>query len=393
MSKTQSRIRILFAVGAMYGGGTERQIVGFLKHIDRARYEPMLYLIYRMGELLPEVPDDVPVFAFDNEPEKKRLWIPGLMHLRHVHNMAQVIRREKIDVVYDRTWHMSLVSGEAVRKTQTPRISVIVTDPVRDFPATAGRFRKIKFKRLKRSYHEASQLVAVSDGVKQTAADFYDLPHDSIRTSYNFLDLDRLKRLSVESKESPAPETVSLFQIVTAGRLHEQKGMIYLLQAIRQLVSEGFQQVRLDILGDGELAGSLKQFVKEESLQTHVEFHGFQKNPIPWFKRSHLFCLPSLFEGMPNSLLEAMAVGVPVLAADCPSGPREVLRDGEFGRLVPPADSLALKNAIADAIGQYSQWQALTKSAADYVQREFSPAAGLSRLEAIVSTIRNRPLA
>ena len=225
-AELDGRIRILFAVGAMYGGGTERQIIGLLKNIDRTKYAPMLYLIYRMGELLPEVPDDVPIVAFDETPEVDRLWIPGLMHLRHVNHMAKMIRLLKIDVVYDRTWHMSLVSGEATRKTKTPRISVIVTDPPQDFPATAGRFKWIKFRRLKRAYAETTQLVAVSDGVRESAARFYDLPIDSIVTSWNFLDIERLDQLSEAESGSPSTDVSKEFNIVTAGRLHEQKGMI-----------------------------------------------------------------------------------------------------------------------------------------------------------------------
>lgn len=382
------RIRILFAVGAMWGGGTERQIIGLLKHIDRTKYQPMLYLIYRTGELLPEVPDDVPVFAFDDTPDRKRLWIPGLMHLRHVHHMASCIQREKIDVVYDRTWHMSLVSGEATRKTRTPRISVIVTDPPRDFPATAGRFRKIKFKRLRRAYSEATQLVSVSGGVRDSAAKFYDLPAESIFTSYNFLDLNRLRQLELAATETPHADVTKEFRIVTAGRLHEQKGMEYLLRAIQQLVHiDGHQQIRLDILGEGVLEDELRNMVREFQLDAQVKFLGFQANPLPFFLRSHLFCLPSLFEGMPNSLLEAMACGVPVLSTDCPSGPREVTQQGKLGRLVPTEDSDALRQAIGESIANYTEWKQLTVAARAHIEQNFSPAAGLGRLDRIIAAV------
>jgi glycosyltransferase involved in cell wall biosynthesis len=385
-----TRIRLLFAVGAMWGGGTERQIIGLLKHIDRTRYRPLLYLIYRTGELLTEVPADVPVFAFDDTPDRKRLWIPGLMHLRHVNHMANCIRREQVDVVYDRTWHMSLVSGEATRKTGTPRISVIVTDPPRDFPATAGRFQRIKFKRLKRSYAEATQLVAVANGVRDSAAEFYGLPAEKIVTSYNFLDLDRLQRLAETAADSPAADITKEFRIVTAGRLHPQKGMTWLLQAVRDLVhTDGHRQIQLDILGDGVLRDELQALVRDWNLESNVTFHGFQSNPIPFFRRSHLFCLPSLFEGMPNSLLEAMASGVPVLSTDCPSGPREILQDGRFGHLVPPASSNDLRTAIADAIGNYEKWKELTNDALQRIEQQFSPAAGIKRLDRLIESVRS----
>jgi len=295
-----------------------------------------------------------------------------------------------VDVVYDRTWHMSLVSGEATRKTGTPRISVIVTDPPRDFPATAGRFKRIKFRRLRRSYAEATQLVAVSDGVRDSSAEFYGLPVDKIVTSYNFLDLARLEGLAESATDTPVADITKEFRIVTAGRLHEQKGMTYLLQAVRDLVNaDGRRQIQLDILGDGVLRNELEAMARDSNLESNVTFHGFQSNPIPFFRRSHLFCLPSLFEGMPNSLLEAMALGVPVLSTDCPSGPREILQDGKFGHLVPAASPAALRSAITDAIDRYETWKALTIPALQHIEQEFSPQAGISRLEELIESVRS----
>ena len=132
---------------------------------------------------------------------------------------------------------------------------------------------------------------------------------------------------------------------------------------------------------------SLREMVRELKLEDQIAFRGFQANPIPAFMRSHLFCLPSLFEGMPNSLLEAMACGVPVLSTDCPSGPREVTQQGRFGRLVPPADATALRKAIGQAINNYDEWAHLTIEARQHIEQHFSPAAGLGRLDRIIESV------
>ena len=120
----------------------------------------------------------------------------------------------------------------------------------------------------------------------------------------------------------------------------------------------GASQILLWIVGDGPLRDQLQTQVRGSALDNHVRFEGFQPNPLPYVRNAQLHCLPSLFEGMSNALAEAMACGTPVLASDCPSGPREMLCDGRLGRLIPPADSRALADAIQDAIMNYDTWSA-----------------------------------
>src|SRR5439155_13274103 len=132
----------------------------------------------------------------------------------------------------------------------------------------------------------------------------------------------------------------------------------YLLDAVRDLVHVGgVRQVHLTILGNGPLESELQAFINQHQLQPHVTLAGFRANPLAYFSHANLFCLSSLYEGMPNALVEAMVCRVPVLSTDCPSGPREVLCDGKYGRLVPPADARALADAIDDAIQSQEAWQ------------------------------------
>ena len=110
-----SKLRVLFVMGSLGCGGSERQLLEILKHLDRSRYEPLLYLIYRKGELLSEVPADVPVHAYwDRHTFPRPNW-PGRILLSQARDLAETIRRENVNLVYDRTSQMTLTSWLATR--------------------------------------------------------------------------------------------------------------------------------------------------------------------------------------------------------------------------------------------------------------------------------------
>ena len=120
----------------MSGGGSQRQLIGILQRLDRSRFIPYLYLVSPGGELLPEVPADVPVHVFAERCKSQAWWYPGQAHRARVRDLADVIRDEQIDVVYDRTYHMTLITAPAVRGSPAARISVIVADPQHDLRGT-----------------------------------------------------------------------------------------------------------------------------------------------------------------------------------------------------------------------------------------------------------------
>ena len=346
---TRSRIRVLLTIGSLHGGGSERQIVSVLNHLDRSRFEPFLYLVYKQGELLDLVPSDVKVLACDPGQLGGRVYLPGRIHRAVVRDLNRVIREHNIDVVYDRTFHMTLIAAAAVRRERTKRISVIVSDPRRDFEQTAGRFRFLKYHLLRRDYRTADRVVAVSEHVRQNAIDYYRLNADRVITLPNGIDLDHIDRQvdAVHRARSPFDKSEGRFHIVTAGRLSDEKGHAHLIEAIRLLVQKrNHKSVTLHVLGSGPLETQFREFVAAHALDGFVRLHGFQPNPIDWYSSADLFCLPSLYEGMPNALLEAMACRVPVLATDCPSGLAGLLDHGRLGRLVPPGDPASLANAI-----------------------------------------------
>lgn len=240
---------------------------------------------------------------------------------------------------------------------------------------------------LAKAYRQATRIVAVSEGIRQSTIRHFRLPPAQVTTTYNLLDLDRIARLTTEW----APNLdLHRFHIVTVGSLRPQKGLRHLLLALAELVNRRRKpQLLLWLLGQGPLETELRALVRSKGLDDNVRFEGYLQNPFAIIKQSHLYCLSSIYEGMPNALLEAMACGVPVLATDCPSGPSEVLERGRYGRWVPPAEPEALADAIDDAVHNYEAWSALASEARQHVEDTFSVHAGLARLETLLLTVHS----
>lgn len=385
---TSKRIRVAFSIGSLYGGGSERQLVQILEHLDRQRFEPFLYLVYKKGELLERVPADVPVTAFDVRTTEPRLYWPGRMHNRRVRDFGSFLRENAIDIAYDRTFHMTMIAGPATERAGVPRVSTVVTDPHRDFVRIAGGFKKLKWKLLRKAYLSATRVVSVSNGVGAATAGFYKLPHEKVQTIYNSLDLTRIDQSGENPFAGAAPD---LFHVVAAGRLHHQKGFDLLIKATAKLVRErGLERLCVHILGDGSEETSLRELIQSEGVEANVRLEGYHANAADWFRNAKLFVLSSRYEGMPNALMEAMACRIPVVSFDCPSGPAEILREGAMGALVPAEDVNGLAAAIGGVHDHYEPMKARAERARTYVESEFALPTGVRKLEELFESIVTR---
>jgi glycosyltransferase involved in cell wall biosynthesis len=132
--------------------------------------------------------------------------------------------------------------------------------------------------------------------------------------------------------------------ILAAGRLTAQKDFSTLMRAFA-LVRQG-HAARLLILGEGEERRALEALAEQLGLEKDTSLAGFVANPYPYMTRASIFVLSSCWEGLPGVLIEALYCGLPLVSTDCPSGPREILADGRYGRLIPVGDAKALARAI-----------------------------------------------
>ena len=108
--------RVLFMISSMRGGGSERQTLMLLKHLDRSQFSPHLYVMERTGDLLSQVPTDVPIHSFEDVRKEPVVYLPGGVMRQQIRHLKKLLSDESIDVIYDRTFHMTMIAGPASRK-------------------------------------------------------------------------------------------------------------------------------------------------------------------------------------------------------------------------------------------------------------------------------------
>ncbi|MDA1162193.1 MAG: glycosyltransferase [Planctomycetota bacterium] len=365
------RIRVLFAIGSLGGGGSERQIVNILRHIDRSKFEPWLYLVSRTGEFLRHVPDDVQVKSFDDTPPLTGWYLPGRIRRAQIDHFARMLSDERIDVVYDRTSHMTLIAAPACQRAGVPRLSTVVANPASDLSENFRRFRWLKTRLLQQAYRTAARVIANSDSLAQECRNFYRLGEDQVVAIPNGFDFDYISNRASEALSNNAVGSVG-FQIVTVGRLEDCKGFDVLFDAVNELVNvRGHINLAVTVAGAGAREQALKHLAAQHCLDQVIHFIGFLDNPYPLIKSADLFCLTSRYEGMPNVLVEAMSLGVPVLSTDCPHGPRDILLGGELGALVPPGSPILIADGIEQAMQRRSSNELRTAKAQASVLARF----------------------
>ena len=348
-------LRVLAMASSMSGGGSERQTALLLRHLDRRAFEPHLYLIRREGELLADIPGDVRIHADDDEVHAVRFRdrFPGGAHGARVERLTDLIREQSIDVVYDRTFHMTQLAGPAAAAVGVPRVATIVSPPHVNVPHLERRYRWIKRRMLRTAYRRAAGVVAVSDAAADSAAAYYGI--DRPRVVPNPVDAERIRRLAGVDDASVGPEAIDRrrsepFVFVIVGRLSPEKGTLDLLNALANHPPDVPCHFRF--IGDGcdrDAAEAIAADISNARPQLSFTFDGSSDNPYPAIRRADALILPSRFEGLPNAAMEAMTLGTPVVATRV-GGTPTLERDAPTIFWAEPEDPGSLATAIRQVI-------------------------------------------
>ena len=302
--------RVLLMVSSMRGGGSERQVLLLAKHLNRTRFQPHLFLTEAKGDFLSLVPGDIPIHAFDQCGPAEGLYYPGRQLRRQVRFLREVIEQNQIDVVYERTFGMTMLGLGAGGDHR--RVATIVSPPHLAVPLVESRFVALKKARLAKSYRTADAVVAVSQQAANSAESYYKLQPGSIKVIRNPIDREALLRDTTHAS-GPSNQTT----LVCVGRMTAEKGHADLVRALPQIL-ERWPATRaplhLRLIGDGPLRADIKAQIEALGVARQVELVGALPSAADEIKSADALVLPSRFEGMPNVALEAMALETPVIA-------------------------------------------------------------------------------
>lgn len=208
-----------------------------------------------------------------------------------------------------------------------------------------NRFQRIlRHRALRFTYRNVDTIIAVSRGVAHDIGVLAGISPDKIVTLNNPTIPDDYLEKAAAPIDHPWFHPGQPPVVVALGRLARIKDYPTLVRAFARVRQT--RTARLMILGVGKKHESLLQLASQLNIAEDFDLPGFVSNPFPYLSQAALFVLCSLREGSPNALIEALAVGTPVVATDCESGPSEILADGRFGRLVPVGDVPALAEAM-----------------------------------------------
>lgn len=349
--------QITFFIATYSSTGVPLSQIRLAKALHRRGYQVTFVIGYvPRGLVAPEI-EGIQVINL-NIPRTYKLLFPIISYLRKV----------RPDVVFTAEDHLNaivalatLLAGSKAKLSASSRITPYRVYSDRLF---SKKWVLKYFSIALRNRIDA--LVCVSqDMVKEYEAIFGSSKYQCI---YNVIsDADTLGRMS-ESVDDPWLNDSSIPVVISAGTLSRRKGFGDLILAMK-LVNQRIP-ARLMILGEGHLRADLEVLIQNEGLDDSVRLLGFQDNPLKYFSRSKVFVLSSYAEGLPNVLVEAMACGCTPVATDCPTGPREVLKGGEYGHLIPMRDPEAMAAAIQKALEQPMSTEQLREAVEPFTEEQ-----------------------
>lgn len=340
-------------------GGTSRVLVNLIRELDARGYRIDLLLASASGEFVSEIPTGVRVV------ELERSTAPGIGVLASVLPLRNYLREVRPDTLLSAKPHTNLVAVIARQLASVPTRTVISRHTM-----TSHQLRYLddaKHKLVvflsKYVYPYADAIVAVSDGVMADVSEVLGIPKDRFSVIHNPIVTPQLVEKSEGEIDHPWFRDDAPPVILSVGRLHPQKNYSMLIEAFAALPED---DARLMILGEGETRPELESLVSELGLEGEVALPGSTPNPYPYMREASVLALSSVTEALPSTLIEAMACGCPVVATRCSSGPVEILRDGEFGQLVPVNDVDAMAEALASTLRRPPESAKLRNRAMDF---------------------------
>ncbi|AJY46968.1 glycosyltransferase [Martelella endophytica] len=331
-------MRVAFVLNNLSGGGAERVAVNVANTMAGLGHDVSLVLNHRRGPYLSDVSANVRILSL------------GKRMLSALPSLARLLRRERFDAVLTVLDQPSI--GCLLLKPFIGRTRVIVVECNNPL-ASGGAVTGMAWKTIRRLrpylYPHADHIITKSEGIRAALVKHFNGKPVKITAIPNPVDTSRIDALAGEAVEHrwfAADRQIPV--VVAMGRLSVQKGFDRLLESFALVIET--TPARLVILGEGHERAALEELVRRKGLEKCVDLPGFVKNPYSYVAKADCFVLSSRWEGWPNALVEALACGTVAVSTDCESGPREILKGGEYGVLVPQNDREGLASGLLEAL-------------------------------------------
>jgi glycosyltransferase involved in cell wall biosynthesis len=324
-------INILHVISKLTVGGVENQLLMILKKYDKRKLYPLVCSLSDKGEIGKEIEDSGIEVIPLNKLKHRFDWtiVKEIYHL---------IKIRDIKIVRTHQYHANLYGRLAAWLAKVPCIVASIHNV---FTIDRKLHRRMINRFLARF---TDKVVAVSETIKRDILKYDGLRVDKVTVINNGIDTDRLLNMDGNVIRTEFNIFPDVPVIGTIGRLTFQKGQKYLIEAVSK-IKEKFPRIMLLIVGDGLIKDELQNYAKILGINEHVIFTGSRRDVPALLAAMDIFVFPSLWEGLPNALIEAMAASKTIIATDIPPI-REIFNTEKIGILIPARDS----NAIASSI-------------------------------------------
>lgn len=346
---TQPQPHIAFFIRNLTGGGAERVMLNLASSMAREGVRVDLVLIKAEGAYLQQVPKEVKIVDLNtSDLDKGRSFrLPtSFQSTSSLPKLVRYLRQERPAALLSATHYPNEIAILAKYLAWVP-MRVVVSEHT-TLSLEARRVEQVSSRiaplTARIFYPWADAIAAVSEGVAKDLSAIAGIPRDKMQVIYNPVITPELFEKANEAIEHPWFAPVEPPVILGIGRFVAQKDFPTLIHAFAKV--RRVRPARLMMLGSGLEQKQLKALVRELGIEEDVAWVGFVDNPFAYMKQASVFVLSSAWEGLPTVLIEALAVGIPVVSTNCPSGPAEILDNGKYGELVPVGDREAIASAI-----------------------------------------------
>jgi glycosyltransferase involved in cell wall biosynthesis len=372
----RTRQRLLHFAQAEDTSGFFRQLA---RYHDRSRFEMSFATLGPMEAPLRSFMLDHGVECFSCGAKRRREYGGAILRL------ARLLRRDDVDILHTHLFEPSTIGLTAGFIARTPLR--VMTRHYSDYHTRIGKRWHVRLDRLGAAM--CHRVIAVSHHTAEHLVQVEGVAASKVEVIVNGLDFERVRVSSPDAPERVRREWAPLGGklVVTAARLHPEKGYDYLFDAFARIHGQVPGGVRLLVLGEGPFAGRLRESVRQHGLESDVRFLGFRTDVHDFIAAADVLVLASVAEAFGLVLAEALYLGTPVVATRV-GGIPEIVRDEVDGILVPPAEPAALARALLRLLLEPALRERLAGAGRRRIEEEFSFPQLAKRYEALYEEAR-----